>query len=128
MDLLTPYYKSRSKSDCFLHVSKEYLSVVACADVLPVDDILGEVGEVASEEAAAWIEAVNLTSIDLRSEDMSAKAEKQVEGDGQACADLLAAFITNEEEKIADATSLKLAWQRQCRPSLLQIGEVLKTT
>lgn len=80
------------------------VSVVARADILPVDGMLGELREVAGEEAAAWIEVIDLKSVDARNAGLSAKVDKQVEVYGQAYADLVE-FISKEEEKIAVAAS-----------------------
>ena len=80
------------------------VSVITRADILPVDGMLGELRELAGEEAAAWIEATDLKSVDARNAGLSAKANKQVKGFGQAYADLVE-FISKEEEKIAVAVS-----------------------
>lgn len=79
------------------------VSVIARADILPVDGMLGELREVAGEEAAAWIEAIDLKSVDACNAGLSAKADKQVKVFGQAYADLVE-FIS-KEEKIAVAAS-----------------------
>lgn len=75
------------------------VSVVARADILPVDDVLGKLREVAGEEGAAYIEAIDLNSLDARNRGLSLKAEQQVEVFGQAYRDFVA-FVSEEEEKI----------------------------
>lgn len=66
--------------------------------------MLGKLREVAGEEAAAYIEAIDLKSVDARNAGISAKADKQVAVFGQAYADLVA-FVTKEEETIAVTAS-----------------------
>lgn len=85
---------------CLLRVG---VSVVARADILLVEGMLVELREEAGEEAAAWIEAIDLKSVDARNAGLSAKTDKQVEVFGQAYADLVE-FIS-KEEKIAVAAS-----------------------
>lgn len=80
------------------------VSVVARSDILPVDGMLAELREVAGEEAAAWIEAVDLKSDDPRNTDLCAKAGEGQEVFGQAY-DYLVVFVKEEEEKIARAAS-----------------------
>lgn len=80
------------------------VSVVARADILPVDDVLGKLREVAGEEAAACIEAIDLKSLDARNGELSSKAGKQVEIFGQAYAEFKE-FVNEKEKKIADSTS-----------------------
>lgn len=99
------------------------ISVVARADILPVDGMLGKLREVAGEEAAAWIEAVDLTSVDARNAGLSAEAEKQVQVFGQAY-DNLVAFVTKEEENIA-ASSAPVSTVDQARSRSFEKDMVL---
>lgn len=80
------------------------VSIFARADILPVDGVLGTLRDLAEEEAAAFIEAIDLNRVDARSGGLSAKAQEQVEVFGQAYADLVA-FVAKEEEKIAAMAS-----------------------
>lgn len=75
------------------------ISVVARADILPADDMITKLREVAGEEAAARIEAIDLDSFAARGRGISRRVGKQTEVFGQAYADF-AKFVAEEESNI----------------------------
>ena len=76
------------------------LSVVARADILPVDDVIGALREVAGEEATAYIEAIDLGSFEARHGGLSSKAVKQKEVFDEAYSELVT-FVQEQESGIA---------------------------
>ncbi|CAN0201907.1 unnamed protein product [Scytosiphon promiscuus] len=79
------------------------VSVVARADIVPVDAVIDELRGIVGENAAAYIEAIDLNSVQARNGGISAKAEEQKEVFGQAYADL-AKFVAEQEECIVGNT------------------------
>ena len=79
------------------------VSVVARADILPVDDMIGKLREVAGEEAARYIEAIDLQTFQARDGGLSSRAIKQKEVFGRAYADLVT-FAEEQEKNIVVAT------------------------
>ena len=72
---------------------------MARADILQVDDMIGKLREVAGEEAARYIEAIDLQTFDARDGALSSKIVKQKEVFGQAYTDL-ATFVEEQEKSI----------------------------
>lgn len=77
------------------------VSVVARADVLPVDDVLGKLREVAGEEVAATINALDLPI--EADDDIAASVGRKVEVFQQAY-DSLVEFVEEEEKKFMQTT------------------------
>ena len=75
------------------------VSAVTRADILPVEDIIDMLREVAGEEAAAYIEAVDLASVEARNGGLSSRVVKQKEVFDQAYTDL-ASFVEEQEKSI----------------------------
>lgn len=75
------------------------VSAVTRADILPVDEMIDKLREVAGEEAAAYIEAIDLKSFDARNGGLSSRAAKQKEVFDQAYAEL-ALFVEEQERSI----------------------------
>jgi len=81
------------------------VSAVTRADILPVDEMIDKLREVAGEEAAAYIEAIDLKSFDARNGGLSSRAAKQKEVFDQAYADLVK-FVKEQENGIVKAREL----------------------
>lgn len=75
------------------------VSVVARAEILPVDNLMGKLREVAGEETAAYIEAIDVKSFEARNGGLSSKVVKQKEVFDGAYTDL-ATFVLEQEKNI----------------------------
>lgn len=75
------------------------VSVIARADVLPVDDMMGKLREVAGEEAAAYIEAFDAKSFQGGGQSLTEHVQENVELFSEAYAELVK-FVEEEEKKI----------------------------
>ncbi|CAM9117018.1 unnamed protein product [Ectocarpus sp. 4 AP-2014] len=81
------------------------MSVVTRADVLPVNDMMGKLREVAGEEAVGCIESLDLESWKINGGDLASNVGEKTGVFGTAYADLVK-FVLQEEEKIASDTRL----------------------
>lgn len=76
------------------------ISVVTRADVLPIDDVMGKLREVAGQEAAGCIESLDSESWKVDGGDLASSVGAKTEVFGTAYAELVR-FVLQEEEKIA---------------------------
>lgn len=75
------------------------VSVIARADVLPVDSMMGKLREVAGEEAASYIEALDVNRLQEGGHSLTESVEEKVELFSEAYAELVK-FVEEEEKKI----------------------------
>eukprot|EP00752_Nemacystus_decipiens_P001293 g1285.t2 len=75
------------------------ISIVARADILPVDDVIGKLREVAGEEAAAYIQTLDLETLHDAGQSLADRIQEKVEIFSTAYAELVK-FVNKEEEKI----------------------------
>lgn len=74
------------------------ISVAARADILPVDDVMGKLREVAGEEAAAYIDALDLGSLQ-EGQSLADIVQENVAVFSKAYAELVK-FVEKQEDKM----------------------------
>lgn len=74
-------------------------SFVARVDIFPADDMIKELRALALEEGAAYIEALDVKSLQQSGQELADDVQQRVEVFGKAYAELCK-FVSDEEEKI----------------------------